>query len=76
MKYLYLYVLQLLCNTLVLLPRHAADLSGRSSSQLPTTSARQERTEGVGSQALWASAGKASLMGLGEPYRTVVPRAW
>ncbi len=42
-------------------------LSCRSSSHSPTTSARVERTDGVGSHALCAKTGSASVMGVAVP---------
>ena len=50
-------------------------LSTMSSSHPPTTSARQDLTEGVGSQALCARTGSASFRGLGDPHCMATPSA-
>ena len=50
-------------------------LSTMSSSHPPTTSAKQDLTEGMGSHALWARMGRASFRGLGNPHWMATPRA-
>lgn len=56
--------------------RQTAYLSRRSSSQLLTMVNKHIRTEGIESQALWASVGSESLMGVAVPCWTTAPKAF